>query len=137
VVIHATKPVPSQDAHGLPAAIMPETFRFAKWDRQNQKETNIDIDMHEGTKILKSADFWMPLVFLAGDISLPIFINLISSYLYDITKGSLLHDRKTVHLEALYQDEGTKKTRKFSYSGDITGLDRILEKFNPSEFLDK
>ena len=116
---------------------MPETYRFAKWVRQNAKDVDIDVAPHEGTKILHSADFWMPLVILGGDISIQMFVSLVANYVYDMAKGALPHESKSVYFEALYEEEDTKKTKKFSYSGSIAGLNEIVEKFDLNDFMDQ
>ena len=115
---------------------MPETYPFAKWVRKNKKDIKINVEEGRGIKDLRSGDFWMPLVLLASDVTVQMYVNLVSNYIYDMVRGALKHDVKTVHLEALYKDQETKKTKKFSYSGSVEGLEKAMKKFNLNKFLD-
>lgn len=115
--------------------LMPETYPFAKWVRENRKDININVEEGQGIKDLRSGDFWMPLVLLASDVTVQMYVNLVSNYIYDMARGALKHDVKTVHLEALYKDEETKKTKKFSYSGSVEGLEKAMKKFDLNKFL--
>ena len=120
------------DSDGL----MPETYRFAKWMRSKRADVHIDVTASEGTHVLKSSEYWMPLVFLASNVSLPMFIGLITSYVYDMAKGRLQHQPQTIHTQVFYQDEATKKTKKFTYSGSVEGLEKTFEHFDINAFME-
>ena len=53
---------------------------LAKWLKANHPE--IQVGVREADRlILRSSDFWFPLAFLAGNVGLPIYLNLVSNYL--------------------------------------------------------
>ena len=81
-------------------------------------------------------DFWMPIVILASDISVRVFLGLVSSYIYDSIKGALKHDKADVHVQAYYKETPDGITKKFSYNGSVKGFDKVAEKFKLNKFLD-
>ncbi len=115
--------------------VLPETYNFAKWIRKNRKDINIDVLPSKGVQHLRSSDFWMPIVLLASDVSLQVYLGLVTSYLYDVIRGALKHDKATVHVEAIYKDsKGTIK--KFSYSGSVEGLGKTIKKIDINKFME-
>lgn len=116
-------------------AVMPETYNFAKWIKSNNKDINIDVFKSEGVQHLRSGDFWMPVVFIASDVSLQVYLGLVTSYIYDMLKGALKHDKNKVHIKAIYKDsDGT--TKEFSYSGSIEGLEKTIKKVDINKILE-
>ena len=101
---------------------MPETYQFAKWILKNRKDISIEVIQAEGVMDLRSDDFWLPLVYLASDISLQIYIGIVASYIYDCLKGALKHDKSNVNLEAVYHDSKDGITKKFTYKGTAEGF---------------
>lgn len=107
----------------------PEAYRLAKWLRQ--KEPNIPIAIEDAPVVeLRSDEYWLPLVFLATDVTLPFYLNLVANYVYDMARGALKHDRTSVHLEAIHQDAKTGKTKRFIYRGSVDGLKACVKKFD-------
>ncbi len=117
--------------------LSPDAGDFSKWLNSNRPEINLTIDKGDGTLVLRSSDFWLPLVFLASDVALPIYLNLVSNYLYDRMKGALRNEKPRVHLEAVFHDEKEGISKKFSYEGDADGLQKAIKKFDLNRFLDE
>ncbi|MDY6894379.1 MAG: hypothetical protein SVO01_03025 [Thermotogota bacterium] len=117
--------------------LKPDTFRFAKWVRQNHSNIQIDVQSAEARADLRSNDFWLPLVFLASDVSLQIYLNLVANYLYDMARGALTHDKKSVHLRAIYKNAKTNETMEFSYDGSVDGLKACVKKVDLNKLMDK
>jgi hypothetical protein len=123
--------VTEQTPHSL---VMPETYRFAKWMKKNSNIV-VEVAKADGVKSLHSFDFWMPIVFLASDVTLPIYLGVVSNYIYDCLRGALKHDRADVHIEAYYKDSHEEHIRKFSYSGSIEGLKKITKSIDLNKFV--
>ena len=116
--------------------VMPQTYDFAKWIRKNREDFIIDVAKSEGIKSLHSHDFWMPIVILASDISVQVFLGLVSSYIYDRIKGALKHDKADVHVQAYYKETPDGVVKRFSYNGSVEGFEKVAKKFNVNRFLD-
>jgi hypothetical protein len=112
----------------------PETYNFAKWVKKHRQDVSIQVAKAKGTTALKSSDFWLPLVFLASDVTLQIYLNIVSSYVYDMARGALKHDKGAVHLAAIYHDTASGKMKRFKYKGSVKGLETI--KFDANKFLE-
>jgi len=115
--------------------VMPETYRFTKWINKKRKDITINVAQSEGTKSLNSNDFWMPIVFLASDVSLPVFLNLVSSYIYDLMKGALKHDKANIHLKTFFRDDRAAVTKTLSYSGPAEKFLQIAKDGNLDKFI--
>lgn len=109
---------------------------FAKWIRQHEPSIPISVPTDTPKLLLRSADVWLPLVYLAGDTSVQVFLNMAASYLYDKAKGALKGDQPRIHMRAVYQDKQAGKTKKFEFSGDAEALARAIKKFDPNNFFD-
>lgn len=66
-----------------------ETVSFYKFCKSRNVKYNIDILADENVKVrsLHSFDIWMPLIFVATNILLPIAINIVSDYIIQKRKG--------------------------------------------------
>lgn len=117
--------------------VSPEAGDFTKWLKHNHPDLNVDISKKDGILVLHSSDYWMPLVFLSSNIALPIYLNLVSSYIFERMKGALRNEKARVHLEAVYHDEKEGVSKKFHYEGDAEGLQKIIKKIDLNQFLDK
>lgn len=133
--------------HGL--TFVPEKYReldglvikadvgaFSKWIKQNKPEINIEVRKADKKLELRSSDFWLPLVFLANDIALPVYLNLVANYAYDRMRGALRGEEARVHLEVIYEDKQKAIIKKFKFDGDVNGLQKAIKKFNLNKFMD-
>jgi len=115
--------------------IMPQTYDFAKWIRKNKEDITIDVAESEGIKSLHSHDFWIPIVILASDMPVQVFLGLVSSYIYDRIKGALKHDKTDVHVQAYYKETPYGVIKRFSYNGSVEGFEKVAKRFNINKLL--
>jgi hypothetical protein len=109
---------------------------FSKWLHTTRPEIKIDVDRSVKKLILRNNDIWLPLAYLATDITLPIYLNIVSNYLYDRIKGVLTGDKSRVHLEAVYKDKNDGVTKIFSFDGDGETLKSVIKKFDLNSFME-
>lgn len=109
---------------------------FAKWLRQQTPSIPVALDAGIPRLSLHSADIWLPLVFLAQDVGLPLYIHLVGSYLFERMKGALRGDVAHVRLSAQYEDKKTKKVMRFDFEGDADSLQKVMKRFDPNKAID-
>jgi len=124
--------VTKQSSHNV---VMRQTYDFAKWLKKSRKDITIDVAESEGIKSLRSGDLWIPIVILASDMSVQVFLGLVSNYIYDRIKGALKHDRTDVHIQVYYKENAEGVIRKFTYNGSVEGFEKVAKKFNINKFL--
>lgn len=114
----------------------PDTGDFVKWLHESRPD--ISVRTHEEGKrlVLHSSDYWLPLVFIASDVTLPIYLNLVASYLYDKSKGLLKGESARVHMSAVYEDSKSGTIKKFNFEGDSESLQKAIKKFDLNKFMD-
>ena len=78
--------IPEQYGNAEGKVMKSDAGNFAKWVEQKHPEYQIQMHKAESQLALKSSDIWLPLVFLAGDITLPIYLNIVANYIYDKAK---------------------------------------------------
>jgi hypothetical protein len=100
-----------------------DTFQFAKWLRQNNSEINVEIAKCENIIDLKSHEIWIPLIFLANSVALPLFLNVVYDYLKFVFRSNLSGDASKVHLKIIYKDK--EKFKELDYNGSVEGLEKI------------
>jgi hypothetical protein len=128
--------VPDARSPGDPATLTSDFGDFAKWVRQQSPSLRISVPADAPKLVLRSADVWLPLVYLASDTSLQLFLNMAASYLYDKAKGALKNDQARIHMSAIYHDKQAGKTKKFEFSGDADALAKAIKKFDLNNFFD-
>jgi|694.fasta_scaffold129019_5 hypothetical protein len=106
---------------------------FAKWLRASHPEIQVGIQEADRL-ILRSSDFWFPLVFVASNVGLPMYLNLVSNYLYDRLKGSLRNDKPRIHLSAEYQESASGLIKRFNFEGDVDTFQKVVKKIDLNEF---
>lgn len=122
--------VPDGSFRGFKGPVhQPEAYNLAKWIRQKEQSISVEID-DAPVVDLRSVDCWLPLVFLATDVALPFYINLVAAYVYDRARGALKHDQPTVHVKAVHRNEKTGVTKLFSYDGPVDGLKACAKKID-------
>jgi len=110
---------------------------FAKWLRAHDPAIKVVMDAKAPKLVLRSGDVLLPLAFLASDIALPIYLNLVASYLYEKMKGALKGETTRVHLCAEYEDKVHGKIKRFSFEGDAEALQKAIKRFDLNEFFDE
>ena len=129
--------VPEVQASDAVPTLASDGGDFAKWLRQTHPTVEVNAPKVVARRVLRSADVWLPLVYLAGDTSLQIFLNMVASYLYDRAKGSLKGDKAArVHLKATFQDKSSGKTKRFEFEGDGETLAKTIKRLDLNEFFD-
>src|ERR1700722_7653262 len=84
--------VADYDAESKAKVLPPDAGDFAKWLRANTQH-QIEVEKPDYRRMLHSCDIWLPLVFLAHECGLPVFLNLVSSYVYERMKGAIKGDQ--------------------------------------------
>lgn len=118
-------------------AVKSDAGAFAKWVRVNNPELNIVLESKAPKLVLRSGDIWLPLTFLASDIALPVYLNLVASYLYERMKGALKGELTRVHFCAEFEDKANGKTKRFTFDGDVDALQKAIKRFDVNDFLDE
>lgn len=106
-----------------------ESISFVKFCRQNNPENSIDLlaDSDIQVRSLHSFDIWMPVIWVAGNILLPIVINLVSDYIKNKLKGREKEDAK-VDVTFIVKRDGEEKN--IHYSGDAKAFKDAFEKID-------
>jgi hypothetical protein len=108
-------------------ALSSDAGDFGKWLQQKDPSTNIETQKHEVLIDRHSVDIWLGLLYIGGNIALTVFLNLVSSYLYDKTRGALRGDRSQVHLTVVYTDFKDGTCKKLTFEGDVDALKKLIE----------
>lgn len=109
---------------------------FVKWLKVNAPSIPVEVRKTEQRLFLQSGDCWLPLAFLASDVSVQIYLNMVASYLYDKLKGALKGEKPRVHLSAVYEDKANNTVKRFDFEGNIEALQRVIKRFDLNKFLD-
>lgn len=110
---------------------------FAKWMKLTNSQINVSLKPANQRIVLRSGDYWLPLVFLAQDVTLPVYLNLVASYIYDRMRGTLKGENPTVRLKAEYHDKKHGVTKLFVFEGDSQALADTIKKFDINQFMDQ
>lgn len=110
---------------------------FAKWIKQRHPEFPIALPPSSPKISLHGADVWLPLIYLASDTSMQVFLNLVASYLYDKLKGNLPSDQSKVHMSVMYHNKRDGITKKFDFSGDGDVLNKTIKRFDLDNFFNE
>lgn len=109
------------------AYLAADTFHFRKWLKANAPDIDLTVD-EAPTLALHSHDIWIPLAILASDVSLQVYLGLVTNYIYNRLKGALRHDKHVVHLSVIHEDKKAGKLKRFDYSGSVEGLSECTQK---------
>ena len=106
-----------------------ESISFIKFCRHINPENSIDLfaDTNIQTLSLHSFDIWMPVIWVAEFVLLPIAINLVSEYIKDKLKGREKEDAK-VDVTFIVKREDEEKT--LHYSGDAKTFNESFKKID-------
>lgn len=120
----------------VPLGLKPDGIDFAKWIKSAHPEFRISLPKELPKISLHSSDVWLPLIQLAGNTPLAVFLNMASNYLYDKVKGKLTSDKPKIHMSVIYKNKTDGLTRRFEFSGDGDSLSKVIKKFDLNGFLD-
>jgi hypothetical protein len=116
--------------------LMPDAGDFAKWLKRTHPKINLYYGNPQTRIVLRAADYWLPFVVLANEVTLPVFLNLVSSYVYDRMKGALRGDSTNVHIEAVFTDTNNGVYKRFKYDGDVAGIEKIMKKVDINKLME-
>lgn len=68
--------VPEPSSPASPPSLASDFGDFAKWIRQHEPSIPISVPADTPKLLLRNADVWLPLVYLASDTSVQIFLNM-------------------------------------------------------------
>jgi len=113
----------------------PDSGDFVKWLHINRPDITVSIQKSVKRLVLHSNDYWLPLVYLASDVTLQIYLNLVANYLYDKSKGLFKGETARVHMSAIYEDSESGITKRFNFEGDTVSLQKAIKKFDLNNFM--
>lgn len=107
-----------------------ESVSFVKYCRSINNDVKTDILADDGKieiRALHSFDIWMPIIWIASDIILPVATGLVANYIYERMKGREKEDC-TVKVSFIVSDG--KKTKELHYDGDAKAFKETFEKID-------
>jgi hypothetical protein len=111
-----------------------DAYDFMKWMRIQHPEIEVGIQQGPTVQLL-STQIWLPLAVLASDVTLSVYLNLVSSFLCDRIKGAMQRKEARVRVCAEYQDP-TGVVKRFTYEGDLDGLSSVVRNFDVDKFFE-
>jgi hypothetical protein len=103
-----------------------EAGEFIKWSKTQDNAPHIRILNPSRIVHRRSHDIWMPLMFLAQQVCLPIVLSTIASFIYEKSKGLLMGEKVRVKFSLLYKQE-SGSVKRFDFEGDIDALDKLVK----------
>ncbi len=102
-----------------------ETVDFLKYCRQNDLTHSYDILADGDIKIrsLHSFDIWMPIIWIAQSVLLPMAIDMVCNYIREKRKG---HEKEDTQVDVTFIVKSKGKEKFIHYKGDA---DTFKEKF--------
>lgn len=109
-----------------------ETIDFIKFCREKDHQLTIDTLDDEGIEIrsLHSFDIFLPIIWIAREVLLPIAISLVGSYIYDKMKGRE-HEEANVELSFIVERNGEKKM--LHYKGSANEFEKEFKAIDLSD----
>lgn len=113
-----------------------DMFDFIKYLRTEKPGIQIH-SVDALAHIRHSSDIWIPLVLIAQDTTVQVFLGLLVNYIYDCIKGSLKNDNTTVHFSTEYINKKSGVVNKLVFSGSLPALKEVLKHLNEDDVDDK
>lgn len=110
-----------------------ESINFIKYCRKNNQELKTDILANENEipiRALHSFDIWMPIIWVASYIVLPIIIGLVTNYIYEKMKG---REHEDVSLKVSFLVKNGDQLKELHYDGDAKTFRETFEKIDINE----
>ena len=106
-----------------------ETIDFIKFCRQNDTNHSYDVLADGDIKVrsLHSFDLWLPIIWIATEVLLPIAINIVSDFIKSKLKGRE-REGANVDVTMIVKREDEEKT--IHYSGDAETFKKTFEKID-------
>lgn len=128
----ALVPEPLSNEEG--EALKADSGDFRKWMIQQHPDVPVNFPQSARKVVLRGGDIWLPLVFLASDVSVQVFLGLVANYLYDRTRGMLKTDRPRIHFSAVYEEHPGGYTKRLEFSGSPEDLSKVMRRFDANNF---
>ena len=109
---------------------------FLKWLSSTQPGLEIKVPQDATKIILRSAEIWLPIIYVASDTSVQVFLNLVSSYIYEKCKGLLNGETARVTFSLVYETKKDRRLKRLEFSGDFAELQKIAKKFDINNFFE-
>lgn len=106
-----------------------ETIDFLKFCRESDSDHKYDVfsDGDISVRSLHSFDIWMPVLFVAESILLPIAINMVSNYIWEKMKG---REKEDAQVDMTFVVKNGKKQKSIHYKGDGKTFKESFEKID-------
>lgn len=106
-----------------------ETIDFIKFCRNHSPEHSFDVLADDDIEIrsLHSFDIWMPIIYVASNVLLPIAINMVSSYICEKMKG---REKENANVDVTFYVKKEGEEKYIHYSGDAKTFRDNFEKID-------
>lgn len=106
-----------------------EAVSFYKYCKSKNLEENVDILADENIKVrsLHSFDIWMPLIFVATNIVLPIAVNIVSDYIREKRKG---REEEPCDVDITFKVKRGDDFKELHYKGSAEAFKDNFEKID-------
>ncbi|MBQ5995539.1 MAG: hypothetical protein IJL63_06765 [Clostridia bacterium] len=107
-----------------------ESIDFIKFCRQYNDSNSIDILSDNDIKMrsLHSFDLWMPVIWVASNVVLPIVVGLVTNYIYDKLKGRENEDAQ-IDITFMVNRDG-EEDKIIHYKGDAKTFEKTFNKID-------
>ncbi len=107
-----------------------EAVSFVKYCRSINNDVKTDIladDDKIEIRALHSFDIWMPIIWIASKIILPIGVGMVANYIYERMKG---REKEECTVKVTFIVRDGKKTKELNYDGDAKAFKKTFEKID-------
>ena len=125
--------LPEKSGHSQEFTLKSHTGDFVKWLKLNNPDLAVEYNTAP-TLMLRSDNIWLPLVFLASDVSIPIYLQLVYDYLFEKADRFLKKEEPRVSLTIVTKDKVNGKYNKLKFEGDRDSYNKLIENFNLDKF---
>ena len=106
-----------------------ETIDFIKFCRQNDPDHSFDVLADGNVKLrsLQSFDIWLPIIWVATEVLLPIAINVVSNFISDKLKG---REKEEANVDVTMIVKRKNEEKTIHYHGDAKTFKESFEKID-------
>lgn len=106
-----------------------ETIDFIKFCRQNDPDHSFDVLADGNVKLrsLHSFDIWLPIIWVATEVLLPIAINVVSNFISDKLKG---REKEEANVDVTMIVKRKNEEKTIHYHGDAKTFKESFEKID-------
>ena len=106
-----------------------ETIDFIKFCRQNDPDHSFDVLADGNVKLrsLHSFDIWLPIIWVATEVLLPIAINVVSNFISDKLKG---REKEEANVDVTMIVKCKNEEKTIHYHGDAKTFKESFEKID-------